>query len=170
MATVHVANQYGTVIDGAIVQVYAPGALAGVLGGYNATAATNSEGNASFPAPNVSNLPVGSSADVIVNWTDPSTGINYAGEGNWGTEGLFGLSIDEDFTPDPLNIQLVTDLTINQEGGGGIPTAEIYEILEIVGIVFVVLVGGVIIYTVAKDLGVSKDIFQAPPNYAATEA
>ena len=140
------------------MQVFAPGFL-GFLGGYNATATTNTQGNASFPQAEIYSLPEGSSADVIVNWTDPS-GVKYAGEGNWGV-GFFG------FTPDPLEVQLVTNLSIANESGpgGGFSLDQLFQTVEIAGIVFIVVVLGAVGYTIARDAGV----FDRRPNYASTE-
>jgi hypothetical protein len=145
LPTVNVSNQAGTAVDGATVQVYAPPTLFG-LGGYNATATTDSDGNATFPQATIFSLPSGSSADVIVNYTDPTTGIAYAAEGNWGV-GLSG------FTPDPLDIQLIENLSIATEGTGGFSYADVVDALEIILIVGVAAGIGIVIYTVAKDIG-----------------
>jgi hypothetical protein len=167
LPTVHVTDQVGTALDGAFVQVYAPPVF-GIAGGYDATETTDGFGNASFSNPSpFSGVGAGSSCDVIVNWTDPVTGVKYAGEGNWGVSGGF-LGVQDFFTPDPLEIQLVTDLTIGNESPPGISQGEILAAVEVIGILFIVAIGVGITYTVLKDAG-TFDRREERPRYAMTE-
>ena len=172
---VHVIDEQGNPVAGAFVTVNATGwVFPGT--GYNATETTDVNGNAMFANPNGFTLVgAGSSADVIVNWTDPSSGTKYAGEGNWsvsgGSLGLIGLT--NTWSPSTLNIQLdYPGLSIQTPkapdySAGGIAAwvssglgGNLGPTIEIIGIAFVVAiaVGGVV--WVYSKVGLNQGTFQ----------
>ena len=104
MATVNVTDQSSNPVAGAFVTVSLP-PLIDSIGGYYEVSTTNISGNASFPEPGLV-APTGSVADVIVNYTDPTTGAKSAAQGQWTSDIL------DNWSPDPLGVQLVLDLSI----------------------------------------------------------